>query len=97
MSYIDAHLATSLTVDEVAHAVLTSRRQLQRVFAAVGSTSVRTYTRQARMRRAEVLLTISDAPLSEIAAQVGYRNASAFIKAFQRHHGRTPNELRRSD
>lgn len=92
--YIDEHLAAPLGVDEIARVAVTSRRQLQRVFAAVGSTTVRAYTTRARMRRAAVLLRGSDAPLSTIARQVGYRHASAFIKAFGRHHGRTPNDLR---
>ncbi len=92
--YIDEHLAAPLSVDEIARAAVTSRRQLQRVFAAVGSTTVRAYTTEARMRRSAALLRCSDAPLSTIAAEVGYRHASAFINAFGRHHGHTPNELR---
>jgi len=92
--YIDEHLATPLSVGEIARAAVTSRRQLQRVFAAVGSTTVRAYTTEARMRRGAALLRCSDAPLSTIAAEVGYRHASAFINAFGRHHGHTPNELR---
>ena len=93
--YIQAHHAQSLAVDDIARVAITSRRQLQRVFATVGSTTVRRYLTEVRMRRAAKLLIASDAPLGEIARAVGYRHASPFIKAFRRHHGRTPDEWRR--
>ena len=94
-SYIDLHLATPLSVDDVARAAITSRRQLQRVFADAGETTVREYITLARMRRATLLVLESDDPLARIAPAVGYGHVSAFIKAFRLHHGTTPIELRR--
>jgi len=93
--YIDLHLATRLSVDDVARAAITSRRQLQRVFADAGETTVREYITVARMRRATMLVLESDAPLSLIAPAVGYGHVSAFIKAFRLRYGTTPIELRR--
>ncbi|MDA0185171.1 AraC family transcriptional regulator [Solirubrobacter phytolaccae] len=93
--YIELHLATSLNVDDVARAAITSRRQLQRVFASEGGTTVREYITVARMRQATVLVLQSDEPLAQIAPAVGYGHVSAFIKAFRLHHGTTPIELRR--
>jgi transcriptional regulator GlxA family with amidase domain len=93
--HIELHLATPLSVDEVARVAITSRRQLQRVFAAEGGTTVREFITDARMRRAAVLVLDSDAPLAAIAPAVGYGHVSAFIKAFRLHHGTTPIELRR--
>ena len=52
-AYIELHLATSLSVDDVAREAITSRRQLQRVFAAHGETTVREYITRARMQRAD--------------------------------------------
>lgn len=94
-SYIELHLATPLSVDDVARAAITSRRQLQRVFAAEGETTVREYITVARMRRATSLVLESDDPLARIAPAVGYGHVSAFIKAFRLHYGTTPIELRR--
>jgi len=93
--YIDLHLDTPCNVDDVARAAITSRRQLQRVFAAEGETTVREYLTVARMRRATLLVLESDDPLARIAPAVGYGHVSAFIKAFRLHHGTTPIELRR--
>jgi two-component system, response regulator YesN len=94
-SYIDQHVAERLTLGELAHVALTSERQLQRVFAAMGATTVRDYIVRTRMRRAAALMLTTDEPVSTVAGQVGYGAVSAFIKAFRLHHGVTPNELRR--
>ena len=93
--YIDGHVATPLTVADVARAAVTSERQLQRVFAALGATTVRGYIGAARMRRAATLVVESDSSMAAIGMQVGYRHASAFVKAFRTHHGLTPGVLRR--
>ena len=94
-AYIELRLATPLRVDGVAREAITSRRQLQRVFAAHGDTTVREYITRARMRRARRLVLESEEPLARIAAAVGYGHVSAFIKAFRIHCGTTPIELRR--
>lgn len=93
-SFIEAHLDLPLTLDDIARAALTSRRQLQRVFAADGLT-VRAYIAVARMRRASELLVDSDIPLPEVAAAVGFGHVSAFVRAFHRHYGATPIAWRR--
>jgi two-component system response regulator YesN len=94
-AHIEGNLDALLTVPGIARAALTSERQLQRVFAAVGETTVREYVLCARMRHAALLATRTDAPMAVVARHVGYAHASAFIKAFRLHHGVTPNELRR--
>ena len=94
-THIENHLDGLLSVSGIARVALTSERQLQRVFAAVGDTTVREYILAVRMGRAEELVLLTDASMSAVARQVGYGHASAFIKAFRLHHGITPSELRR--
>lgn len=84
----------SLSLASVAHAVATSRRQLQRVFGERG-TSFRAELQQVRMTRAAALLADQATPVSAIARAVGYRQPAQFSKAFRRHHGRPPSEMRR--
>ena len=50
-----------------------------------------------RMALAKDLLLRQEAPLVEIAAQVGYASASAFSVAFTRHVGITPGVFARTD
>ena len=91
---IEAEFARPISVEEVAHRVATSPRQLQRAFAEVGGLTFRSYLRRVRMFWAAQLLTATDIPVSEVARRVGYREPSQFTKAFKRTYGATPSELR---
>ncbi len=84
----------SLSLADVAHAIATSRRQLQRVFAEVGGTSFREYLAKVRMRHAAQLLREGAIPVREVAQSVGYRQPAQFAKAFRRHHGTPPSSLK---
>jgi transcriptional regulator GlxA family with amidase domain len=82
-----------LSLAKVARSIATSRRQLQRVFREHG-TSFRTELQRARMARAADLLSVGRLPVAVVARAVGYRQAAQFSKAFRRHHGHPPSELR---
>ena len=91
---IDAEYEYRLALDDVAHRIATSRRQLQRAFAEAGETSFRSYLQRVRMDRAAELLREGRAPVSSVASAVGYRQAAQFAKAFRRHHGAPPSSFR---
>ena len=84
-----------LSLDSVARSIATSRRQLQRVFAE-HRTSFRQELQRARMTRAAELLRDPALPVAAVARAVGYRQPAQFSKAFRRHHGHPPSELRRT-
>jgi AraC-like DNA-binding protein len=83
----------TLSLSTVARTIATSRRQLQRVFAERG-TSFRSELQHVRMARAAELLLGGELSVSTVARSVGYRHPAQFSKAFRRHHGRPPSELR---
>jgi transcriptional regulator GlxA family with amidase domain len=85
----------TLSLADVAHTVATSRRQLQRVFGE-RRTSFRAELQRVRMERAAELLREEAIPVGAVARAVGYRQPAQFSKAFRRHHGRPPSELRAS-
>lgn len=91
---IDSEYDIRVSLDDVAHRVATSRRQLQRAFAEAGETSFRSYLQRVRMDRAAELLRSGDAPVNAVASAVGYRQAAQFAKAFRRHHGAPPSSFR---
>ncbi len=91
---IDAEYRKKLQLDDVAHRVATSRRQLQRAFAEAGETSFRDYLQRVRMEHAADLLRDGSAPVNEVAHAVGYRQPAQFAKAFRRHHGAPPSSFR---
>jgi AraC family transcriptional regulator, regulatory protein of adaptative response / methylphosphotriester-DNA alkyltransferase methyltransferase len=83
-----------LALDDVAHRVASSRRQLQRAFAEAGETTFRTYLQKVRMIRAAELLRHDSIPVNRVARAVGYRQPAQFAKAFRRHHGAPPSAFR---
>ena len=94
LTAIERHYADeTLTLAAVAHSIATSRRQLQRVFGE-RHTSFRAELQRVRMARAAELLREDAMPVSAVARAVGYRQPAQFSKAFRRHHGRPPSELR---
>jgi AraC family transcriptional regulator, regulatory protein of adaptative response / methylphosphotriester-DNA alkyltransferase methyltransferase len=81
-----------LTVDGLARAVFSSRRQLQRAFTEAGTT-VRAYIFEVRMRRAAELLQAGEHPVSRVSRMVGYRQPAQFAKAFSRRYGVPPSRF----
>jgi AraC family transcriptional regulator len=90
-NYIEVNVAAPLTLDLVARAAFTSRRQLQRVFALEGRTNVRAYVTIARMERARALVVDSAEPLAAIAAAVGFADQAHFSRTFRARLGRPPS------
>lgn len=94
--YIKRHLAEfDLTLAQVAEAVGTSPRQLQRAFREEADEEFRAYLLGVRMERARELLTREPKPLPVRLAchRVGYRQPSGLRQAFTRYHGLNPSEV----
>jgi transcriptional regulator GlxA family with amidase domain len=85
-----------LGLDDIAHRLASSRRQLQRAFAEAGETTFRSYLQKVRMARAAELLREQGLPVNRVASAVGYRQPAQFAKAFRRHHGRPPSAYRQA-
>jgi AraC family transcriptional regulator, regulatory protein of adaptative response / methylphosphotriester-DNA alkyltransferase methyltransferase len=89
------YAADTISLGSVARSIATSRRQLQRVFGE-HHTSFRRELQCARMIRAAELLSEQSLTVAQVGQAVGYREPAQFSKAFRRHHGRPPSELRAS-
>lgn len=94
ISFMQKEYASPLTLDDIAVAIASSRRQLQRAFAEAGKTTFRDALSAIRMDRAAELLTDPHYSIRSVAFQVGYRQPAQFAKAFRRHHGVSPSEYR---
>jgi AraC-like DNA-binding protein len=91
---VEAEYARELSLDELARRVASSRRQLQRAYAEIGSTTFREHLTAVRMERAAEMLGHKDLTVREVARHVGYRQPAQFAKAFRRRHGVSPSEYR---
>jgi AraC-like DNA-binding protein len=82
------------TLDELAAAVGTSRARLcARAQAQLGE-GIFQYLQRLRMFEACRLLRESNFEIAKVARQVGYASQAAFITAFRRKFGATPNQYR---
>ncbi|MFI1915100.1 AraC family transcriptional regulator [Nocardia sp. NPDC020380] len=82
-----------LTVDEVAHACLVSRRTLYRVCEDIGGPAA--LVRRMRVEHARRLLRADPTrPLSAIAAASGFATDRHFYRAFREETGLTPGQFR---
>ncbi|MEM9996718.1 MAG: AraC family transcriptional regulator [Bacteroidota bacterium] len=84
------------SLQELARLVGTNEFALKRAFKATHGTTVFGLLSRARMERAHLLLSETDRPVSEVAAEVGYTPA-AFSTAFRRTWGLRPSDVRRGD
>ena len=91
---VDRDYASDLSLDDIAHRVASSRRQLQRAYAEIGDTTFRDHLTQVRMERAAELLATRMFTVREVAHRVGYRQPAQFAKAFRRHRGVSPSDFR---
>jgi AraC family transcriptional regulator of adaptative response / methylphosphotriester-DNA alkyltransferase methyltransferase len=94
VAIVEHEYATDLSLDDIARRVASSRRQLQRAYSEIGSTTFREHLTAVRMRRAADMLGTRSLTVREVAHRVGYRQPAQFAKAFRRHHGAAPSSFR---
>lgn len=83
------------TLEELSRASGSSRSILAERFQSAVGTTPMLYLTQWRMSMAANLLRRSNAPLSRIAEEVGYRCDTSFSRAFRREYGQPPAAWRR--
>ena len=90
-----ASTGATLSLDDIARRIASSRRQLQRAYSEIGSTTFREHLTQVRMDRAAELLARRGMTVREVAHRVGYRQPAQFAKAFRRQKRPRPVGLPR--
>lgn len=95
IDYVHEHLAEKITLASLADQVGTTPSHLSYLFDKHVGTRPIDYVIDCRIRRAVELLRQPDGiPVAEVAAQVGYADASYFSRIFKRRTGRSPSEVR---
>lgn len=93
--FVHQQLAASHTVESLARHVGMSPRTFLRRFAESTGTTPARWILQARLRRAEELLTQSRMNIDVIAEQIGFSNGGALRHHFQQHYALTPGQFRK--
>jgi len=84
------------SVDELARCAGMSRSAFNQLFRDTVGCPPGEYLGRWRMRLACQLLAASQLPTSQIVEQLGYLSEAAFLRAFKRRVGTSPNKYRRS-
>ena len=93
--YIEAHLASDLSLAELAGVACLSPYHFGKMFQCSTGESVHRYVIRRRVERAKGLLRRGILGLAEIAETVGFSDQSHFTTIFKRHLHVTPSTYRR--
>ncbi len=89
------HYRQELTLMEVARALASSPRQVQRAFAQFGETTFQEDLLARRMAAgAQLLVEQRSIPVDGVARLVGYSDGPHFARAFRRRYGLSPARFR---
>jgi AraC family transcriptional regulator len=92
--YIESHLTTALTLDEISDVAGVSRFHLVRAFAAATGLPVMRYVRARRLTEAARALAAGAPDILALALDADYGSHEAFTRAFRDHFGVTPEAVR---
>jgi AraC-like DNA-binding protein len=91
---IDRELSATLDVSGLAQELGCTAAYLSRLFRRTFGFSPTEYLLRRRCERARLLLTRDDAPIAEVAASLGFHDASHFARHFRRQCGMSPRRFR---
>ncbi|MFD0670672.1 AraC family transcriptional regulator [Cohnella sp. GCM10027633] len=94
MAWIEQHYSEDFRLEDVAEALHLSKFYLSRLFQRETGSSLSDYVVARRVKQACRLLDTTPLAVERIAADVGYPNASYFIRAFKKMIGTTPHKYR---
>lgn len=95
LGHIHTHLDGDLRLATLARRAGLSPSRLHRLFVADLNETPKAVVTRLRLARCAFRMAIEDASLLTIALEAGFSNQETFIRAFQRHYGRTPSAHRR--
>ncbi len=92
--HIEAAASGSVRITDLADLLGISTGHLVRTFKKTTGRTVHQFVEDIRLARARVLLSDTQLPLKQIAAQLGFGTPSSFSLAFRRATGVTPGRFR---
>lgn len=92
--FLHDNFAESFVLEDVAKVAGVHPVHLSRVFREKFGCTIGEYVRRLRVRFAARQLSLTDAPLGEIAFAAGFADHSHFNRTFKNFYGLTPNQYR---
>ena len=94
INYIQQHLSTAITTQEIADALFLSRPYLSFKFKEETGQTLSDFITQYKINEAIRLLKYSNKPILSIAVYLGFSSQSHFTRVFKKSTGKTPGEYR---
>ncbi len=92
--YMNMHLNTAITLDDIADAVGVTKYYLCRKFKEAENRTPAEYLREKRVRAAQNMLQYSDYPITFISEYLQFNSQSHFGSVFLKYTGYTPHQYR---
>src|SRR3954469_126714 len=92
--FIESHLCSELTLEQVAEIGGVSRYHMVRAFGMTTGCSVMRYVRARRLTEAARTLANGAPDILAVALDAGYASHEAFTRAFRDQFGSTPDKVR---
>lgn len=93
LSYIETNYSEDLNLETVANTAGFSKYHFSRLFKQYTDSTFYDYLCQKRIIEAKKLL-ISNAPVTEVAFQVGFNNLTTFCRCFKKYTGCSPTQYK---
>lgn len=90
LEFVEAHLESDISVEDMAKVLGLSRFHFSRVFKATTAQSPYQFLLERRIQRAKILLRSSSLSVADIAMKCGFRSVAQFQEAFRRIVGTRP-------
>ncbi|QJD83867.1 response regulator [Cohnella herbarum] len=95
-NYIEQHLNTELSLEEVADRLGLNPSYFSQLFKQMTNETFVQYRTKRRMERAKRLLSMPYHKITDVSAEVGFADHPHFTKTFKKYSGLTPSEYRDS-
>ena len=97
IGYIDTHINSISSLEEVSKVMGFSLRHLNRIFMEEVGISVNDFFVRIKIQEAKRLLQYSDLNIAEIAEKLNYWDSTHFAKMFRKITGKSPREFRKDN
>lgn len=96
LAHIDAHLDSTIRIEDLSTITRQSKSYFSRAFKATFGRAPQQFILERRVSRAQELMLSTDTPLCDIAGTCGFSDQAHFSRVFRRTIGTPPHAWRRA-
>ena len=97
IAYIENNYHKAITIEGISEALSLNKSYFGKIFKEVTGKTPQRFLMNYRMIKAAEMLVMTQKPINEIGASVGYENPLHFSRAFKTIYGVSPREWRKNN